>query len=245
MSRPRRPGGDDPPAISLNAPFRDLKKLVGERPSQRPAPEPRRTAPNPPPVEPEDDASLFRRAVDGAVPLPQGTWVRVPLPPVPAPRPGAREEAEALAMLSDLVSGNGRFDVSDTDEHLEGAVNGLDSRLVRKLRAGEFAQQAHLDLHGMTAEEAKLAVRQFLLRALRAGHRCVLLIHGRGHNSPDRRSVLKESLKGWLTRGELAQIVLAFSTARACDGGAGATYVLLRRQRRPKRPFTTYEGAKR
>jgi DNA-nicking Smr family endonuclease len=148
-------------------------------------------------------------------------------------------------MLSDLVSGSGRFDVSDTDEHLEGAVNGLDSRLVRKLRAGEFAQQAHLDLHGMTAEEAKLAVRQFLLRALRAGHRCVLLIHGRGHNSPDRRSVLKESLKSWLTRGELAQIVLAFSTARACDGGAGATYVLLRRQRRPKRPFTTYEGAKR
>ena len=244
MSRPRRPGGDDPPAISLNAPFRDLKKLVGELPTQRPAPEPRRTAPTPA-VEPEDDAALFRRAVDGAVPLPPGSAVRIELPPVPAPRPGAREDAEALAVLSDLVSGNGRFDVSDTDEHLEGAVNGLDSRLVRKLRAGEFAQQAHLDLHGMTAEEAKLAARQFLLRALRAGHRCVLLIHGRGHNSPDRRSVLKESLKGWLTRGELSQIVLAFSTARACDGGAGATYVLLRRQRRPKRPFTTYEGAKR
>ena len=250
MSRPRRPGGDDPPAISLNAPFRDVKKLVGELPTQRPAPaavptpQSRRTAPTPP-VEPEDDASHFPRAMDGAVPLPQGTSARVDLPPVPAPRPGAREEAEALAMLSDLVSGNGRFDVSDTDEHLEGAVNGLDSRLVRKLRAGEFAQQAHLDLHGMFAEEAKLAVRQFLLRALRAGHRCVLLIHGRGHNSPDHRSVLKESLKVWLTRGELAQIVLAFSTARACDGGAGATYVLLRRQRRPKRPFTTYEGAKR
>src|SRR5687768_886521 len=103
MSRPRRPGGDDPPAISLNAPFRDLKKLVGERPAQRPAPEPRRTAPTPP-VEPEDDASLFRRAVDGAVPLPRNSAVRVGFPPVPAPRPGAREEAEALAMLSDFVA---------------------------------------------------------------------------------------------------------------------------------------------
>lgn len=159
-------------------------------------------------------------------------------------RPGERDEAEALAALSDLVAGNGRFDVSDTEEHLEGAVVGLDARLLRRLRSGEFAVQAHLDLHGFTADAAKEEVRGFLLRALRAGHRCVLVVHGRGHNSPDRRSVLKEGLRSWLTRGELAQIVLAFSTARGCDGGAGATYVLLRRQRRPRRPYATYDGSK-
>ncbi|MGH7860487.1 MAG: Smr/MutS family protein, partial [Candidatus Binatia bacterium] len=98
--------------------------------------------------------------------------------------------------------------------------------------------------HGMKTEEASLAVRQFVLRALRAGHRCLLVVHGRGRNSKDRKPVLKEALRGWLSRGELAHVVLAFSTARACDGGAGATYVLLRRQHRKKKPFETLTGAK-
>lgn len=59
--------------------------------------------------------------------------------------------------------------------------------------------------------------------------RCVLLIHGRGLNSPDRVPVLKNALVGWLTRGRLAKRVLAFATARPVDGGAGALYVLLRK----------------
>lgn len=252
MSRPPRSRDDEPRTVSLNAPFRDLAKLLGDRP--RPAPTPAKPpAPAPPPApakrsppadEGGDDASLFLDAVEDAVPIRRDSapWTAPPRPP--APKPGARDDAEALAVLSDLVAGNGHFDVSDTDEHLEGAVVGLDSRLLRRLRSGEFSVQAHLDLHGFTAEAAKEEVRGFLLRALRAGHRCVLVVHGRGHNSPDRRSVLKEGLRSWLTRGELAQIVLAFSTARGCDGGAGATYVLLRRQRRPRRPFATYDGTK-
>ena len=53
---------------------------------------------------------------------------------------------------------------------------GLDPRLVRRLRAGEFAYQAHLDLHGMTSEEARGDVERFLTarlpgrQALRAHH---------------------------------------------------------------------------
>jgi len=39
--------------------------------------------------------------------------------------------------------------------------------------------------------------------------------------------------------------VLAFTSARPCDGGAGAVYVLLRRLRHVKRPIRVTEGAKR
>jgi len=254
MSPPRRPRDDEPQTVALNSPFRDLRKLVGDRPlavkpASPPAAKSPRSVPHPPSsptvVKDGDDDGLFLDAVAGARPLPKlgPKWVDPPRPPMP--RPGAREDAEALAALSDLVGGNGHFDVSDSDEHLEGGVVGLDDRVMRKLRTGEFAVQAHLDLHGMKLDEAKPAVRQFLLQALRSGHRCVLIVHGRGHHSPDRRSVLKDELKSWLTRGELAQIVLAFSTARGCDGGNGASYVLLRRQRRPRKPYTTYDGAKR
>ena len=76
------------------------------------------------------------------------------------------------------------------------------------------------------------------------GRRCVLIVHGRGRNSPDQRPVLKDAVKLWLTRGELGRRVLAFSTARSYDGGSGAMYVLLRRERRKKAPFRTLSGAK-
>lgn len=259
MSRRHR-DGDEPQGDGqgFNAPFRDLKKLVRIVPStaetvssarRGPTPAERPRRPAAPPersrgAEPDDDA-LFRAAVAGAVPL--ATTERSPAPPAPprsTPLGNARENAAALAELTDLVAGGGVFDVSDSDEYVEGAVAGLDPRVVRKLRSGDFSYQCHLDLHGLTVDGAKLAVRQFVLRGLRAGHRCLLLIHGRGHNSREQRPVLKEALKSWLTRGELAQVVLAFTSARPCDGGAGALYVLLRRERRPRKPFRTLDGAK-
>lgn len=180
----------------------------------------------------------------GVVPLPRGRRVRIdgPAPADGHPRP-VSEEAEALAALSDLVAGAADFDVTDTREYIEGVVVGLDPRVVRRLRRGDFAWQAHLDLHGLTASEAHVAVDRFILESFRAGRRCVLIVHGRGLNSKDHTPVLKERLKIWLAHGRIAKVVLAFATARACDGGAGALYVLLRRDRRA-RPIRVTEGAK-
>ena len=164
--------------------------------------------------------------------------------PAGAARRPVSEEAEALALLSDLIAGSARFDIADTREYVEGAIVGLDPRLVRRLRRGDFAWQDHLDLHGMTAEAARAVVDRFLVDAVRAGLRCVLIVHGRGLNSKDQTPVLKERLKVWLARGRPARVVLAFTTARPCDGGAGALYVLLRRDR-TRRPIEVTEGAKR
>jgi DNA-nicking Smr family endonuclease len=154
------------------------------------------------------------------------------------------EEAEALAALSDLVAGVAHFDITDTREYVEGVVLGLDPRVVRRLRRGDFAWQAHIDLHGLTAAQARERVDQFILESFRTGRRCVLVVHGRGLNSKDRTPVLKERLKSWLAHGRTAKVVLAFTTARAHDGGAGALYVLLRRDR-SARPIRVIEGAKR
>ena len=160
------------------------------------------------------------------------------------PRGRVDEEAEALATLSDLISGAGAFDITETREYVEGSAAGVDPRLVRKLRRGEFAWQGHLDLHGMTVETARVAVEQFLTSAVRGGRRCVLIIHGRGLNSKDQMPVLKERLKTWLAHTRLAGHVLAFASARPADGGVGALYVLLRRVRR-RRPIRVTDGTKR
>lgn len=190
----------------------------------------------------EDD--LFLREMADVRPLTAKQRAHVPRqpPPLPAKTP-TDPDAEALAELSDLVAGNGAFDISQTTEFLEGAVLGLDRRLVRRLRNGEFAYQSHLDLHGMTSEQARAAVDSFMTNAHRRGYRCVLIVHGRGHNSADQVPVLKRKVTAWLSRGSWARFVLAFTSARTCDGGAGALYVLLRRKRHRKQPMRVTEGA--
>jgi DNA-nicking Smr family endonuclease len=47
--------------------------------------------------------------------------------------------------------------------------------------------------------------------------------------------VLKPALPRWLARGPARVIVLAYSSAPLTDGGAGATYVLLRKGPRARR----------
>jgi DNA-nicking Smr family endonuclease len=153
-------------------------------------------------------------------------------------------DSEVLYELSQLVEGSAPFDISNTTEFVEGAVVGIDRRLVRRLRAGDYAYQAHLDLHGMTADEAKKALDRFLTTSHQRGLRCVLVVHGRGHNSKDQIPVLKRRVSTWLAHGPWSRLVLAFTSARPCDGGAGAMYVLLRRQRDRKRAIRVTEGAK-
>jgi len=231
----------------FNTPFADLDRRVrpdaapeggnegGERtPAREARPAARRAPPDavePDPVEPsaETDAELFRAAVGDARPVDRRGKRRVTAPPRAAPRIDDDEDAEVLAVLSDLVAGEGHFDVADTHEYVEGLAPGVDRRLLARLKRGDFSVQAHLDLHGLLQEPARLAVRRFFADARARGLRCVLVIHGRGRNSPGKEPVLKRALVRWLSRGRLGKQVLAFTTARPHDGGGGAVYVLLRR----------------
>lgn len=191
------------------------------------------------------DDELFRREMADVRPLPAEERLLVPRPsPNPAMPQVVDADSDVLDELTQLVDGVAPFDITNTTEFVEGAVVGLDRRLVRRLRSGAYAYQDHLDLHGMNADEAKRAVDRFLTLAHRRGHRCVLIVHGRGLNSKDQVPVLKQRLSAWLARGTWARLVLAFTSARPCDGGAGALYVLLRRQRDAKRPMRVTEGAR-
>ncbi len=228
---------DEPPP--LNSPFREARKelLALIAPAAKAIPAARK----PPPVthtqeeERLSDEELFRREMAGVQRgnSPQkgqlGRGRELPLEQAREAQIRQSEDAEAYAQLSDLVDGTGNFDISDTDEYIEGIASGLDRRLLSRLRRGDFSVQAHVDLHGLTRDEARIRVESFLHESRLRSRRCVLIVHGRGLNSKDQIPVLKESVRIWLTRGRISRSVLAFASARPTDGGAGAVYVLLRR----------------
>ena len=179
---------------------------------------------------PLTDDEMWALAVEGAAPLADRSARVKPNPePISVVTEPLDPELAAYDELRALVAGAAPFDIADTDEFIEGAARGLDRHVLRRLRRGEFAVQAHVDLHGLTRDEARSALEAFLQRSRQGGKRCVLVVHGRGLHSKDQMPVLKEALKRWMSTARFADHVLAFATARPHDGGLGAVYVLLRR----------------
>lgn len=195
-------------------------------------PPPRSGNKSPPTAAPApDDEALLRTALEGVRPLDDRRPARIFAGPQ-FRREVTSEDAETMALLYDLVSSNEPFELVESEEYVEGARAGFDRWLLGDLRRGRFAVQAHLDLHGMTRGDAKEALSTFVREAVLKGRRSILVVHGRGLRSPGGEPVLKRAVVGWLSHGSLSGHVLAFATARQVDGGGGAMYVLLRRERR-------------
>jgi DNA-nicking Smr family endonuclease len=156
--------------------------------------------------------------------------------PVSPTRPTSDQslEYESVRQLKDLVKYGTGFVVSLTPEYIEGTAYSVNPAIARRLHRGDFSIQAHLDLHGLRVEAAHETFDGFLQNNIAAGKRTVLIIHGRGLSSPA-EPVLKSKVYHWLTTNPWQKWVVAFSSARLCDGGTGATYVLLRQRPLAKR----------
>ena len=116
---------------------------------------------------------------------------------------------------------------------MEGTGRDIPLEFAERLHRGDFSIQTHIDLHGLGVAEAKDVFENFLNDAIRLGKRAVLIIHGRGISSPG-EPVLKNKVSDWLTRSHWRKWVVAFTSAQSYDGGAGATYVLLRHRLKSK-----------
>jgi len=254
MAKKRKPSAEvevvepSPSKPVFDSPFKDLKKLFKDRP--KPPTEaivlkPQPTVPRPAPEPTFDDSTLLEQAFADVRRLNGSNGARIAIPPHAAiARSVVSEDAEVLAQLSDLVSGQAPFELTETEEYVEGTRIGLDPRVVSRLRRGEFSMQAHLDLHGMIQPDAKEALTEFIVDSVRKGRRAVAVVHGRGLRSPGGQPVLKHAVAQWLSHGVMGGYVLAFTTAQAYDGGTGAVWVLLRRERK-RGKFDILQGAKR
>jgi DNA-nicking Smr family endonuclease len=183
------------------------------------------------------DAELFEFSMKDVVPL---GWSAVPSltnEPIEIQNPQQSED-EGLRLLTEFVEGKGVVDLLVSGEYIEGSPHPRGHLLLEDLRTGHFAVQAHLDLHGLTAKQAKERFDKFIRRSLHLGHGCIRIIHGRGHHSMDGEAVLKEHVQKWLNSRRMSRQIIAYTSARLCDGGGGALYVLLRRRLHEKGGIT-------
>jgi len=165
----------------------------------------------------------FSDAVGRVTALPPHAGADLQLPR-PAPEPLQRQRDEQAALreaLSDEV------DVESlllTDDGLSFRRPGVSQDVVTRLRRGHWSMQAQIDLHGLRRDEARDQLAAFVRDCTRRGHRCLRVVHGKGHGSPGRQPVLKAKVQRWLAQ---CNEVIAFAQASGPEGGAGALVVLL------------------
>ncbi len=176
-----------------------------------------------------DDAGLWDRVTRDVAPL-QG---RRQSPPKPTPAPPAPKKATKPAEKKPAAKPQPAPPPSGPTELpplAPGAPAGLDKRTAQRLKRGQLAIDGRIDLHGMTQAEAHGALTAYLERAQGATRRCILVITGKGRVS-ENGGVLRTMAPRWLNAPANRARVLAITPAQPKDGGAGALYVLLRRQR--------------
>lgn len=169
----------------------------------------------------KEDSALFREAVGNIKPLTQDRVVQN------RPKPNfsiTRKENEPsdTPLFSDTDSDQKLLERGD---ELSFSRPEVQKPTLRKLRRGQFKIENELDLHGLTADMAKVALSEFLEECHQRSQRCVCVIHGKGIGSENQYPIIKNKVNHWLRQ---SNNVLAFCSAQVADGGTGAIYLLLK-----------------
>jgi DNA-nicking Smr family endonuclease len=175
---------------------------------------------------PPTDEELFEKAMTGVTEIKEYRRLRTGGKKITSPLRKDVPDCDALQALKEIVAGRRAINLADTQEYVEWINDDVRGDFTRLLHEGRFSVKDCLDLHGLTVDEAEEAVALFFRESLRKGYKCLKIIHGRGLRSPH-GPVLKGTLIKRLS-GHYRKNVIAFVSARQCDGGLGALYVLLK-----------------
>ena len=185
-------------------------------------------APTAPPLQSADN-KLFERAVRSVQPLSK-TQTRLLLRPKLDPTQSEqlierrqRAVGQTPTRLERLSDGAGL--PSDVEVESAWAASGIGPSVLRQLWRAFWPIGAHLDLHGLSSDQARAALVTFIQNSQTHSTRCVCIIHGVGYGSANGQAVLPVRVRQWLKQ---LPAVSAFAQAPKAHGGAGALLALLR-----------------
>ncbi len=217
---------EKPAADFKTNPFKSLKGFA-------PQPVPReknQVAPSPRPgKEPqdEDDASLFLRSVEGARRIAGDPGAAPPrAEKASAGKPQEESQEDAQLFLKAMQKMGTTFTSAVSEPEGDGEERRTAAGRTRQLRRGSISISETLDLHGYVKDEALQRLARFIADAYHRGSKAVLVITGKGLNSPD-GPVLQGSVNAWL-REQGKSMVIEVAQAPRDKGGSGAVVVFLR-----------------
>lgn len=114
---------------------------------------------------------------------------------------------------------------------LEFKRSGVQNGVFRKLKQGKYPQDARLDLHRLSVEDARKEVYSFIKTAMAYDVRSLIIIHGSGSHGLSESAILKSYVHRWLPDMDEVQ---AYCSAQKHHGGVGAVYVLLKKSENKK-----------
>lgn len=206
----------------VNSPFRGLKTSACARELATQVKEIVRETPGPV-VKEADERELFLSAIQGVKRLnPPPSGNESSRKPVQPEEPCADEEGHKL-FLSSLTGMDSRFhdEYPEEDPRQQQAFNRM-----RQLKSGALRISLELDLHGLTREDALSSLSRFVTGAYNRSQNAVLVITGKGNNSPA-EPVLQSAVASWL-RESGKKMVAEFAPAPRQMGGTGAFVVFLK-----------------
>lgn len=125
----------------------------------------------------------------------------------------------------------------NTFNHISlGNTDNIDKNTASRFVKGNYKIDARIDLHGYTEKDAFTMVSDFIKNSYIQNKRCLLIITGKGTKKEDdpwyeTKGILNQSLLNWINHPEIRPFVLSVAQAKQSDGGGGAFYILLKRQR--------------
>jgi len=171
--------------------------------------------------KPSLDDPLFRQAMADVEPL------RSPVRADSlAPRPSAGKRITETILSTSaqdfepLVENRSGISTDGGSSHRK---NGVQKKVMQKLKRGRFQMIDQLDLHHMTTVTGSQALLEFIADSQTGSPVCVRIIHGKGLRSkqgPRLKLMARQLLRDHPQ-------VMAYTACKARDGGDGATDVLL------------------
>ncbi|MFT7533670.1 MAG: DNA-nicking Smr family endonuclease [Gammaproteobacteria bacterium] len=169
----------------------------------------------------KSDLDLFHEAMSGVEPIDQDKHVEKLIKP-----PIFRKEQSVDLISDDFITS--KFSSTMPIEAATEGNRGISNTDLRKLRRGQIEPRHRLDLHGYRRIQASERLRKQIVSSIADGIRCLVIIHGKGHHAESGISVVKNEVHQILSQHGS---IIAWCPASQKDGGSGATYAYLRKEK--------------
>ena len=183
-----------------------------------------------------DERALWDKVVASVKPMHVGRVQNRPMPTVPARAEPIEAESLTLSSLRKKSSASTSAGRTEVGRAAHTNLHTLDGGWDKRLTKGDVVPDVTIDLHGETLATAHARLNRSLALAVRNGVRVILLVTGKPAQDnprlpPTSRGVIRASVHDWLMASAHAHQIAAIRNAHPRHGGAGALYVILRRNR--------------